>query len=113
MPKFSNELKEVAIQAAHGATTTQFSNKDLSDAVRKMIEELGSDTLDYSTYRRRKHDLFEFIEETVAPIVNERTAEIFGQFAEYKISLSVIKTNSSSKILNYSLLLLSLLVTET
>lgn len=85
MPKFSNELKEVAIQAAHGATTTQFSNKDLSDAVRKkMIEELGSDTLDYSTYRRRKHDLFEFIEETVAPIVNERTAEIFGQFAEYK-----------------------------
>lgn len=35
MPKFSNELKEVAIQAAHGATTTQFSNKDLSDAVRK------------------------------------------------------------------------------
>ncbi|CAA4142885.1 phage protein [Staphylococcus aureus] len=50
MPKFSNELKEVAIQAAHGATTTQFSNKDLSDAVRKkMIEELGSDTLDYST----------------------------------------------------------------
>ncbi|MEJ7218472.1 hypothetical protein [Staphylococcus gallinarum] len=85
MPKFSTELKEVAINAAKGVATTQFSNADLSSAVRnKMIEELGTDKLDYSTYRRRKHDLFEFIEETIAPIVNDRTSEIFGQFAEYK-----------------------------
>lgn len=85
MTLLNDELKKIAIAAARGNATTNFSNKDLSDSIReKMIEQFGSDELDYRTYRANKYELFAFIEDTIAPVVNDRTAEIFGQFAEYK-----------------------------
>lgn len=85
MTLLNAELKKVAIAAAQGHTATNFSNKDLSDAIRQnMIEEFGTDKLDVRTFRANKIAVFEFIEDTIAPIVNDRTAEVFGQFAEYK-----------------------------
>lgn len=85
MTLLNAELKKVAIAAAQGQAATNYSNKDLSDTIRqKMIEEFGSPDLDFRTYRANKVAIFEFIEDTIAPIVNDRTAEVFGQFAEYK-----------------------------
>lgn len=85
MTLLNAELKKVAIAAGRGDATTNFSNNDLSNTIReKMIEEFGTDTLDYRTYRAHKVQLFEFIEDTIAPVVNDRTSEVFGQFAEYK-----------------------------
>lgn len=85
MTLLNDELKKIAVAAGRGNATTNFSNADLSNSIReKMIEEFGTDTLDYRTYRAHKYELFAFIEDTIAPVVNERTAEIFGDFAEYK-----------------------------
>lgn len=85
MTLLNEELKQIAIAVAQGEVATNFSNKDLSDKIReKMVEEFGSDKLDYRTYRANKAQIFEFIEDTIAPIVNDRTAEVFGQFAEYR-----------------------------
>ncbi|EGQ3451651.1 hypothetical protein IS848_000313 [Staphylococcus pseudintermedius] len=85
MTLLNTELKKMAIAASKGQSTTNFSNADLSDAIRqKMIEEFGTDKLDMRTFRKHKVELFEFIEDTIAPVVNDRTAEVFGQFAEYK-----------------------------
>lgn len=85
MTLLNEELKQIAIATAKGEAATKFSNKELSDKIReKMVEEFGTDKLDYRTYRANKAQIFEFIEDTIAPIVNDRTAEVFGQFAEYR-----------------------------
>lgn len=85
MTLLNEELKQIAIATAKGEVATNFSNKDLSDKIReKMVEELGTDKLDLRTFRSMDKEFFSFVEETITPIVNDRTAEVFGQFAEYR-----------------------------
>lgn len=85
MTLLNQELKQLAIAVAQGEVATNYSNKDLSEKIRaKMVEEFGTDKLDYRTYRENQPQIFAFIEDTIEPIVNNRTQEVFGQFAEYK-----------------------------
>ena len=77
MTLLNEELKQIAVAVAQGEVATNFSNKDLSDKIReKMVEELGSDKLDYRTFRSMDKEFFSFVEETITPIVNDRTAEV-------------------------------------
>lgn len=85
MSLLNKELMAVAIAAAKGEVATNFSNKDLSDKIReKMVEEFGTSEFNRKVFRKNQTAIFEFVEETIAPIVNDRTQEVFGRFAEYR-----------------------------
>lgn len=79
------ELKQVALDAAQNKVQGNYSTNDTNEAIRKaMIEVIGSDKITYKQYRRMNTELFEFIEETVTPIVHTKLEELFNRFAEVR-----------------------------
>ncbi len=84
MTLLDNNIVALAKDVAKG-NVQQYSAKDGSEVIRQaMITRFGTDKLTMQAYRKHKDELFAFIEETITPIVNDRTKEVFGQFAEFK-----------------------------
>lgn len=85
MTLLNKELVQVAIAAANGEVAGNFSAKDMSDVIRQnMIDELGTDKLDFRTFRKNRVEFFEFVEATISPVINDRSAQLFEGFVEYK-----------------------------
>lgn len=65
-----------------------FSANESEDVLRKaFLAELGitmEDASDFNTYRKFKYEIFEIIQETISPIINDRLEEVMGQFAEVR-----------------------------
>lgn len=79
------ELKQVAIDTAENKVKGNFSSEDTSDAIRQaMIELFGTDKPTYKEFRRNKIEIFEFIEETITPVMHNRLEQTFYEFAEFK-----------------------------
>lgn len=84
MTLLNKEILALASDVAQGQVQN-YSVKDGSEVIRQaMKERFGADTLSYQAYREHKNELFAFIEQTITPIVNDKTKEVFGQFAEFK-----------------------------
>lgn len=79
------ELKQVALDAANNKVQGNYSTNDTNEAIRAAMKEvIGSDQITYKQYRRMDTELFEFIEETVTPIVHTKLEELFARFAEVR-----------------------------
>ncbi|WP_144509962.1 hypothetical protein [Bacillus sp. FJAT-22090] len=83
-----NELTKVAFnlskELAKGQVTN-YSNTDANEMIRgAFLEEIGTDAIDYNTYRQNKYKIFQILQETIAPIINDRLEEVMGRFAEVR-----------------------------
>ena len=62
-----------------------FSVNESNDVLRKsFLAHIGVDKIDHKIYRRHQVAIFEIIEETLSPIINDRLAEVMGRFAEVR-----------------------------
>lgn len=78
-------LIALAIDGAENKVKGNYSAADASDKVREsMIKLFGTTNPTYREFRRNKNEFFEFIEETVTPIVHRRLEETFNAFAEVR-----------------------------
>lgn len=78
-------LVAVAIDAAQNTLKNNYSQADASETIRgAMIELFGTERIDYKTFRRHKVEIFEFIEETITPVVHTRLEDTFNRFAEFR-----------------------------
>lgn len=63
----------------------EFNNVDPDEVLRKaFLAHIGTDKIDYQIYRRNKTAIFEIIEETITPVINDRLAQVMGRFAEVR-----------------------------
>lgn len=84
MTLLNKEILALASDVAQGQVQN-YSAADGSEVIRQaMKERFGSDKLTHAAYREHKNELFAFIESVITPIVNDRTKDVFGQFAEFK-----------------------------
>lgn len=75
---------KLAVDLAKG-NVQNFSISESNDVLRKaLLERLGVEKIDYKVYRNKKTEIFDIIEETISPIINDRLEEVMGQFAEVK-----------------------------
>src|SRR6185312_3684457 len=81
-----NLAVEVAKGVALGKTATDFSIQgDVDKMIRgAFLERLGVEVINYNTYRREQATVFEIIEQTISPIINDRLVETMGRFAEVR-----------------------------
>lgn len=62
-----------------------FSTQDANTVLRKaFLDEIGTETIDFNTYRENKYKIFRLIQETITPIINDRLEEVMGRFAEVR-----------------------------
>ena len=80
-----NGLIAAAIDSVENRLQSNYTAADVSNTIREeMIELFGTDKLDYKTFRRHKTEVFEFIEETITPIMHRRLEDTFNAFAEVR-----------------------------
>lgn len=78
-----NELQKLAFDLYNGSVEQNFSKADTNTVLRKaFMEVIGTDEIDAKTLRRNQTEIFEILEDTIAPILNDRLEEQMGAFAE-------------------------------
>lgn len=78
------EFAKLALDLSKG-TVQNFSKEDSNTVLRKaFLEEIGTDAIDFNTYRENKYRIFAIIQETITPIINDRLEEVMGRFAEVR-----------------------------
>lgn len=79
-----NELQKLALDLAKGQVTN-YSKSEADNVLRKaFLEEIGTEAIDFNTYRQNKYKIFQILQETISPIINDRLEEVMGQFAEVR-----------------------------
>ena len=79
------EFSVLALDLAKGQVEQNFSAKDANTVLRKaFLDEIGTETIDFNTYRENKYKIFRLIQETITPIINDRLEETMGRFAEVR-----------------------------
>lgn len=83
------DYTELAVELASGRVSqaqlpTNFSVQDADAVLRQaFLAEIGVEKIEtFSQYRRYQPIIFEIIEETISPIINDRLEEQMGSFAE-------------------------------
>src|SRR5574344_2051641 len=62
-----------------------YSASDANTVLRKaFLAELGTEEIDFNTYRENKYKIFRIISETISPIINDRLDTVLGRFAEVR-----------------------------
>ena len=81
-----NQLQQLAFDTYKGTlAVNNYSTKQASDVLRQaFLERLGLETFTAKEFRRLKTDIFEIIEETITPILNDRLEQQMGEFAEVR-----------------------------
>ena len=80
-----SHLIALAIDGAENKVQGNYSVKDASDKIREaMIEHFGTSKLTYREFRNNKNEFFEFVEETVTPLLHRRLEDTFNAFAEVR-----------------------------
>jgi hypothetical protein len=84
----NKNLVKLCIDAARGNVGTNFTVATASDAIRaQFVEMIGSDKIDYRTYRKFKPEIFEILEVVLDDLINTNgvtQTEFFNQFVEYR-----------------------------
>lgn len=63
----------------------QYSQVDPNTVIRNaFLAEIGTDKIDFNTYRENKYKIFRIIQETISPILNDRLVETMGSFTEVR-----------------------------
>lgn len=79
-----NELQQLAFDLYKG-TVKNFTVKETNDVLRKaFLDRIGLETFTAKEFRRHKVEIFEILEETVTPIVNDRLEQQMGEFADVR-----------------------------
>lgn len=79
-----NELQKLALDLAKGQVTN-YSKSEADNVLRKaFLESIGTDEIDFDTYRQNKYKIFQILQETISPIINDRLEEVMGRFAEVR-----------------------------
>ena len=80
-----NETTKLALDLSKGQVSGNFSKSEADAVLRAaFLEEIGTDKIDFNTYRENKYKIFRLIQETIAPIINDRLEEVMGRFAEVR-----------------------------
>lgn len=80
-----NELTKLALDLSKGQVSGNFSKSEADGVLRAaFLERVGTDKIDYNTYRQNKYVIFQIIQETISPIINDRLEETMGRFAEVR-----------------------------
>lgn len=80
-----NELTKLALDLAKGQVSGNFSKSEADNVLRAaFLEKIGTDKIDYNTYRQNKYVIFQILQETISPIINDRLEEVMGRFAEVR-----------------------------
>ncbi|WP_341323371.1 hypothetical protein NSQ62_07825 [Solibacillus sp. FSL H8-0523] len=80
-----NELIKLALDLSKGQVNGNFSKADANDVLRSaFLEKIGTDEITYDVYRQNKYVIFQIIQETISPIINDRLEETMGRFAEVR-----------------------------
>lgn len=81
-----NQLQQLAFDTYKGTlAVNNYSTKQASDVLRQaFLERLGLETFSVKEFRRHKTEIFEIIEETITPILNDRLEQQMGEFAEVR-----------------------------
>jgi len=83
---FNNNYTQLAIDLTRG-NVQEFQAKgvDAEDVLRQeILKTIGVTEMTPRLYQKHKHDIFAIIEETIAPIINDRLEEQMGTFAEVR-----------------------------
>ena len=81
----AKEYVQLAMDLAKGKVEQNFSTKDANAVLRKaFLEEIGTETIDFDTYRENKYKIFRIIQDTITPVINQRVEDIVGDFAEVR-----------------------------
>lgn len=79
-----NELQQLAFDLYKGSVKN-FSAKETNEVLRKsFLERIGMETFNSKELRRHKTEIFEILEETITPILNDRLEQQMGEFAEVR-----------------------------
>jgi len=79
------EYAVLALDLTKGTIPQNYSVQDANTVLRKaFLDTIGTDKIDFNTYRKHKYDIFEIIQETITPIINDRLEETMGNFAEVR-----------------------------
>lgn len=80
-----NELTKLALDLSKGQVSGNFSKSEADGVLRAaFLEKIGTDKIDYNTYRQNKYVIFQILQETISPIINDRLEEVMGRFAEVR-----------------------------
>lgn len=80
-----NELTKLALDLSKGQVSGNFSKSEADGVLRAaFLEKIGTDKIDYDTYRQNKYVIFQILQETISPIINDRLEEVMGRFAEVR-----------------------------
>jgi hypothetical protein len=80
-----NELTKLALDLSKGQVSGNFSKSQADGVLRAaFLEKIGTDKIDYNTYRQNKYVIFQILQETISPIINDRLEEVMGRFAEVR-----------------------------
>lgn len=80
-----NELIKLALDLSKGQVNGNFSKADANNVLRSaFLEKIGTDEISYDVYRQNKYVIFQIIQETISPIINDRLEETMGRFAEVR-----------------------------
>lgn len=80
-------LVKLCIDAARGNVGTKFTTNQASDAIRaQFVAMLGTDKINYKTYRKFKPEIFEILEVVLDDLITDGVTktEFFDQFVEYR-----------------------------
>lgn len=79
--KFS--FTELAVDLANNDIKNGKSAKDANEVLRaEFLEHIGTDNIDFNTYRKHKYEIFEIIQETITPIINNNIEQAMSGYAE-------------------------------